>query len=541
MNLAVAVGLTAAVLVYFFAKRFTRPSLSSIPGPNVSSFLLGNLGEIFQAQVGETDFKWQSRYGNIIRFKGILGENHLMVADPKALQWIFNTYAHHYPKPPNRRIMIKGTTGKGLLWADGETHKRQKKVLLPGFGGLALKTHLTIFKRCAESMTAKWTETIRGSSGEKAIIDVSAWLSLAILDAIGEAAFDARFGALEDDRHILARGYRNIMKDVYGYPSVQQLFIQEVLMHIPAKVLEWIREHSSNPRLQRMRNLMNIVTDVAKEMVQEKAESLLQGTGSRDIFSLLIKANMDTDAKNKLADDELFAQMRTILIAGHETTLAAITWAILEIARHPDIRKTEADIRSRGDSDFTMADFEAMPYTTAVIKEVLRYHSVAYHIFRVASRDDILPLSKPITTKSGDLINELPVPKGTRILVSIAAYNRITELWGEDAHEFNPDRWLEGIANDKKHVSVGVYSNLMTFLGGARACIGWQFAVIEMQAFLVEMVGKFEFAMTDNTKRIRREAFAVMTPMFEGETDGGVQLPLAVSIAPHGQSDAYSY
>ncbi|OJA18405.1 hypothetical protein AZE42_06397 [Rhizopogon vesiculosus] len=101
-----------------------------------------------------------------------------------------------------------------------------------------------------------------------------------------------------------------------------------------------------------------------------------------------------------------------------------------------------------------------MPYTAAVMKENLRFCPVGYHIYRYASQADVLPLSQPITTRFGAVIHELPVPKGTRIVASIAAYNRNKDLWGEDAHEFNPERWLNGTAKEKKTTPLGVYSNL---------------------------------------------------------------------------------
>ncbi|KAG6382002.1 cytochrome P450 [Boletus reticuloceps] len=289
--------------------------------------------------------------------------------------------------------------------------------------------------------------------------------------------------------------------------------------------------------------MKKMVTEVGKKMVQEKAETLLEGKGSRDVFSLLVKANMDTEAKNKLTEEELLAQMCTILLAGHETTSNSLSWILLELARQPkvqsrlrtEIRETEAAIRARGDTQFTMADFDAMPFTSAVIKEGLRYHPVVPHVHRIAGRDDVLPLSRPITTESGEVTNEIFVPKGTRIVASIAAYNRDTELWGDDAHEFNPDRWLDGVASGKKPVSIGVYSNLMTFIGGVRACLGWRFAVIEIQAFLVEIIGKFEVTMTDRSERVCRAPSVVMVPMVDGELELGPQLPLAVSVAPHEQ------
>ncbi|KAF9222413.1 cytochrome P450 [Gyrodon lividus] len=532
-------GLTVLVLLYGFSKRYPRSPLSNIRGPKSSSFLLGNLLELYQGQAGEADFKWRSCFGDIIRFKGVFGEDQLMIADPKALQWIFHTFAYRYPKQHSRRVASQMMNGKGIIWADGEVHKRQRKILLPGFGGPASEALLPVFKGCAESMSAQWMEIIGSDNDKKVVLNVPTWLSRATLDAIGEAAFDVHLGAIQDDKHVLVRSYSNVMKDIFGYPSARQIFFQGVSKYIPAKVLEWMSNYGSNPGFQRMRAMNKVATDVAKEMVQEKAESLLEGEGNKDVFSLLVKANMDADAKNKLTEEELLAQMRTILFVGHETTSNALSWALLELARHPgvqsrlrtEIRAMEAAVHARGDSQFTTADFDAMPYTTAVMKEVLRYHSVAYHVHRVAGRDDILPLSQPITTESGDVINEVPVPKGTRIVASIAAYNRNTELWGDDAHKFNPDRWLEGVAREKKAVSIGVYSNLMTFLGGAHACIGWRFAVIEIQAFLVEMVGKFEFAMTDKAERIRREACRVMVPTVEGEANGGVQLPLSISIA----------
>ncbi|OAX40845.1 hypothetical protein K503DRAFT_570087 [Rhizopogon vinicolor AM-OR11-026] len=72
----------------------------------------------------------------------------------------------------------------------------------------------------------------------------------------------------------------------------------------------------------------------------------------------------------------------------------------------------------------------------------------------------------------------------------------------------------------------------MSFSGGVRACLGWRFALTEIQAFLTEVVGKFEFALTEKSERIRREPCMVMAPTVEGEVKNGVQLPLRVSVAP---------
>ncbi|KAI9568845.1 cytochrome P450 [Boletus coccyginus] len=520
---SVAAWLTALVLLCALFRRLARPSLSKIRGPKSSSFLLGNLLELFQRPVGQADFEWQNLYGNVVRFKTVFGTN-FWSQDPKALQWIFNTSAYRYPKQPNLRVISRMMNGKGVIWADGDDHKRQRKVLLPGFGDPESKAFLRVFKECAESMCMKWME--------KAVFNVPAWLSRGALDAIGQAAFDVQ-------------KYNNTLSDVFGRPSAQQIFIQAASMYFPPWILEWVTDHGPGPRLERAREVKKMATEVAKEMVREKAETLLEGKGSRDVFSLLVKANMDMEARNRLTEEELLAQMRTILFAGHETTSNSLSWILLELARHPkmqsrlrgEVREMEAAIRARGDTQFTMADFDAMPYTSAVIKEGLRYHPVIPHVQRVAGRDDILPLSRPITTESGGVISEIVVPKGTRIVASIAAYNRNPELWGDNAHEFNPDRWLDGVASEKKPVSIvtpttfSQQNGRMTFIGGVRACLGWRFAVIEIQAFIVEIVGKFEFTMTDQSERVCRAPSFVMIPMVDGELERGSQLPLAVSVA----------
>jgi cytochrome P450 len=109
------------------------------------------------------------------------------------------------------------------------------------------------------------------------------------------------------------------------------------------------------------------------------------------------------------------------------------------------------------------------------VQETLRYHPVVHNTFREAIKDDLLPLSKPIITSSGEIINEIPVPKGLKIITSIGGYNRFRwscrcgeilimgairnqDIFGEDAHIFDPERWLHhGI---KKATNVGVLANL---------------------------------------------------------------------------------
>ena len=139
-----------------------------------------------------------------------------------------------------------------------------------------------------------------------------------------------------------------------------------------------------------------------------------------------------------------------MLAAGHETVANTLTWMFLEMARNPtiqarlrrEIKSVEQSVRLRGDSEFTHADCEAMTYLNAFIKvsmaipfhkyysdlsgtqESLRFHPVGPSVYRRAGKNDVLPLSTPIVTTSGEQLTALPIPKGIRIVTSIAAYNR---------------------------------------------------------------------------------------------------------------------
>ena len=120
------------------------------------------------------------------------------------------------------------------------------------------------------------------------------------------------------------------------------------------------------------------------------------------------------------------------MLAGQETSSNTLSFALYELARQPhyqdrlraEIRAMEHTVHERGGVTFTSSDFDSMPFLQAFVREVLRYHPAVPHNYRQAMKDDVLPLSKPIRTLSGKIINEIPIPKGTRLTLSVAAYNR---------------------------------------------------------------------------------------------------------------------
>ncbi|EIM79122.1 cytochrome P450 [Stereum hirsutum FP-91666 SS1] len=525
-------------------RRLNGYGISDIPGPPSPSFIYGNLLQIFQEQAGTFDFKWQEQFGGVFRIRGPFGDDRLMVSDPKTLHYMFHTSGYDIIKQPERKELSRLLTGKGLIWAEGDVHRRQRKVMNPAFGPAEARAFFPIFLEHANQvgLVAKWQDIMSESPERISVFNIPNWLGRATMDAIGAAAFSYKFGMLTDGGNELAQAYNNILQETHGRASSGRILFQNASHLIPLRVIEWITDHGRAKPIARAREVTAMANRVAEDLLSLKSEALLQGKKGKDIMSLVVQANLSEDEKSRIDTDEMYSQLRTVMLAGYETTSNSLSWTLYELAKRPDIQnqlraeivQTQARVRARGDELMSLSDFDNMPLTTAVIKESLRMHPVAHQMYRQTSKDDVFPLSKPIISKSGKVLHEVFVPKGTRLVAAVAAYNRSKEVWGVDASEFRPERWLQSVDGGRAQgaASVGTYGNLMTFGGGVRACIGWRFAVAEMQAFAVELLRNFEFSLTEESRHIRRDVALVMIPTVEGQVGKGMQLPLRVSLAP---------
>lgn len=113
---------------------------------------------------------------------------------------------------------------------------------------------------------------------------------------------------------------------------------------------------------------------------------------------------------------------------------------------------------------------------------MLRLESAVVATVRTSTKADLIPLSKPIISPAtGQSLSHIPIPAGQTIFLSIYSANRNQDVWGEDAEEFKPERWLTEKAG---HGGTGVFAGLLTFLAGPRSCVGYKFAVLELKSYV---------------------------------------------------------
>ncbi|WYZ34453.1 hypothetical protein EsH8_I_000729 [Colletotrichum jinshuiense] len=482
-------------VVLLFPQYFS--SLRSLPGPKNDHWLMGQYPRILREPTGVPMIEWINTipHEGIIRYRGLFNQERLLITSPKALSEVLVTHNYDFRKPGAVRSSIGRILGVGVLLAEDNEHKIQRKNLMPAFAFRHVKNLYPLFwsKACegVEAITdAVRAEVAKGtheglSEDEKAdlgpntaVLEIGNWASRTTLDIIGMAGMGRDFGAIRDPSNPLNQTYQHVFK-----PSRQAQLLAVLGLLLPGNLVHKLP-------LQRNGDIAKAaetIRSTCRDLIREKKDKLEhKQLTDIDILSVALESGYFTE-------DNLVDQMMTFLAAGHETTAAAMMWAVYCLCLHPEVQsRLRLEIRERlpapgTPGDVTATDIDRMPYLNAVCNEVLRYYSPVPMTLREAAVDTVIDGQK--------------VPKGTRIMLCPWATNKDTALWGPDAGRFDPDRWLPRDGTDaeakKAAASGGATSNFayMTFLHGPRSCIGQGFAKAEFACILASWLGRFEFSL----------------------------------------------
>jgi len=276
---------------------------------------------------------------------------------------------------------------------------------------------------------------------------------------------------------------------------------------------------------------VGVMENTAVDVVESKKRATGMG---KDLISILIKANMEAEERDKLSDIEVVGQVSSLIFAAMDTTTNALCRTLHLLSEdqgaqdkmRQEIREAHRKCgRDRLDYDQLMS----LPYLDAVCRETLRLYPPVPTVMRETREDIFLPFSKPLRGKDGKEMNNVLVPKGTLIFPSLLSSNKNPDIWGPDADEWKPERWIAGLPQSVMDARIpGVFSHLMTFIGGGRGCIGFKFSQLEMKVVLCTLLDTFKF-YPPKDKEIYWNMTGIVTPSVNGESK--TEMPLVVALA----------
>ncbi|KAF8949002.1 hypothetical protein BGZ46_005247 [Entomortierella lignicola] len=498
-TLGTVIALLSSYIVYkaYIYPNFFSP-LRHIPGPpNKSKYnkynipFLGHMMDIFIEETGIPQINWVEQYGGLITYRGLFNSQRVFLADPKAIQHVFSSHSYSYPK--NRRTVriLSEVLGHGVLLVEGDVHKKQRKMLNPAFSLKHIKEMVPIMAGPAELMAKIWVERVDQSTDNSVEFDITTDLGRATLDIIGLAGFGYDFKALTEPDNELSNAYRGLFGSDSRVTQFLRFFIP-YFTHVPTK--------DNAKRWKSIKTIDRVTTRlIADKRAQAQNESPVIGPDgeqieSRDLMSILIRGNESVGSleDGKLTEQELKDQILTFLAAGHETTSTAVTWMLHVLSINPDVqtRLRNELLSELGEPEAgkipSYDALNALPYLNASVKELLRYIPP-------------VPMTSRVSTEDDNILG-YDIPKGTPVFISPATLHKLKSVYGEDAEEFKPERWIDpstlpdGLTTETKFVTPDMHWAYQPFLTGPRNCIGSKFALIETKILLYYILTQLEFS-----------------------------------------------
>ena len=402
---------------------------------------------------------WQAFHakGDLVRLR--VGPLSVVVAShPDHLHHLLVRNQANWEKKTRGYQLLRKLLGDGLLTSDGELWKRQRRTANPAF-------RRKVIAGFADTMVDATADHLQGwdrHAAAGAPVDVADELGRLTLRIAGETLFSQD---ISTDGHAVG-GALGVVMHAFGRLAMS---VNPLAAWLPTPA-NW-RYHQALRTLDR----------VVRGIVDSRRSELSQGEdGPTDLLGLFMAAR-DPETGEGMPDRLLRDEVLTMLLAGHETTAGALTWALYLLARHPEVaeRVFEEGQQVLGDRRPTAADSRALPLTRAVLLEGMRLFPPVWVTARVAREDDEL---------SGH-----PIKAGTFVFASNAIVHRHPRYWSEpDA--FRPERFLE--ANPTcPDGSPRPRTAFQPFASGSRKCIGEHFAMMEGILLLSLIVRRYRLAL----------------------------------------------
>jgi cytochrome P450 family 97 subfamily B polypeptide 3 len=430
------------------------------------------------------------QYGSV--YKLLFGpKSFVVISDPTIAKHILRDNTKAYDKGVLAEI-LEPIMGKGLIPADPETWRVRRRAIVPGFHKAWYNAMCKTFVDCNVPLVSK----LEAAAQDGRVINMETEFCSVALDIIGKAVFNYEFGSVTSESPVIKAVY-SALKEA-EHRSITPL----PYWNIPLA-------NQLVPRLRRFNADLRVLNDILNELIskalatqnQEDVEQLEKRDYSKienpSLLRFLVDMRGEESSSKQLRDD-----LMTMLVAGHETTAAVLTWALFELSQKPEfLKRVQEEIDTVvGDRDPTFDDIPKLQLIRLVIAESLRMYPEPPLLIRRALEDDVLP--------AGGAGFQTKIMRGTDIFLALYNIHRSPEFW-ENPDTFDPERFLRPYSNPKRPdwagytpVTTTLYPNeihsdfaYLPFGAGSRKCVGDQFACMEAAITLAIVLKKFDFKL----------------------------------------------
>ncbi|GJQ96973.1 cytochrome P450 CYP72A219-like protein [Tanacetum coccineum] len=402
----------------------------------------------------------------------------VQLSEPAMIREVLNNY-NQYQKPRGGNPLTK-LLARGVADAEADQWVKHRKIINPTFHVEKLKHMVPAFYVSCSEMLNKWGETLnKESSGE---VDVWTYLSTFSADVISRTAFGSSY---DEGRKIFELQREQAVLVVKAAQSV----------YIPG--LRFLPTKSNN----RMKEIDREIKASIKNIIDKRVVAMKAGeTSNDDLLGILLDSNYKEikqhGSKYGLSIEDVIEECKLFYFAGQETTGTMLVWTMILLGHHTDWQKRarEEVLHVFGDKKPDIDGLSHLKVINIIFHEVLRLYPPALLLRRMIHEE----------TKLGNLT----LPAGTLLQLNILLSHHDKDTWGEDVHEFNPERFSEGVSKATKG-----QATYLPFGGGPRICIGQNFAMLEAKMALAMILQRFSFEVSPSYTHAPHSKFTLQ-PQF---------------------------
>jgi len=412
------------------------------PGPK-PRFLIGNVPLFGRDPLG-TFARWAAEYGDIFYYRAAWLHVYFLNR-PDLIEYVLVRNPQNFQKDvviQNSRWLL----GTGLLTAEGDYWRRQRRIVQPAFSRERVATYTSCMTDSAQQMLAAWKPG--------AVVDVHEEMMRVTLRIVLRALFELESAETE----AISRSLNTVMRNNIG----GRLLFPPSFRYLPL------------PGMADVRRAVNRMNVAVYGIVREHRRNL--NGRSRDLLSILMTAR--DDEGGSMTDEQLRDEVMTFLLAGHETTALALSWALYLLSQNAAAEAKLHDELDRvlGGRLPAVADMPALAFTENVIKETLRLYPPAWSLARAAIDDFELEGYR--------------IPAGANLVMSQWVMHRDARFF-EHPESFDPDRWDTPACKNLPRFAY------FPFGGGPRLCVGASFASTEALLLLASIAQRFRLSAAD--------------------------------------------